>query len=198
MFGLGMGIAACLVIVKYIDFEASYDNFHANSEKLYRVTRQTELASGEKKPPIVVTSYGLEPALVSLNLPEVNGSIRIHPMYGGCVVSYQGSGAEARAFHEKKMILADSTFLRAFTFETIISQSETALDRPNSIVITKSVAAKYFGKDDPIGKTLKLTGGWGAMAEYLVSAVIENVPGNSHFDFRIPSANSQSIFARSI
>ena len=181
IFGLGMGIAACLVIVKYIGFEGSYDSFHVNSERLYRVTRSTLLHNGEKKQPIVVTTYGLGPALAA-NLPEVKRSIRVHPMYGGGVVSYQSSDTEVRAFHEKKMILADSTFLRAFTFRIIMGQVETALDQPNSIVITKSMAEKYFGQEDPMGKTLKLTGGWGD-GDYLVSAVIENLPGNSHFDF---------------
>src|SRR6266487_603969 len=180
IFGLGLGIAACLVIVKYIEFEASYDAFHVNSERLYRVTRST-IQNGEKKPPIVVTSYGLGPALTS-NLPEVKRSIRLHPMYGGSVVSYQVPGAEARTFHEKKISIVDSTFLRAFTFQAVSGQVETALDQPNQVVITKSAAQKYFGKDDPLGKALKFSGGW-EDGDYFVSAVIENVPGNSHFDF---------------
>jgi putative ABC transport system permease protein len=192
IFGLAMGIAACLIIVKYIDFEASYDNFHVNSQRLYRVTRSV-LQNGEMKPAIVVTTYGLGPALNS-NLPEVKRSIRLHPMYGGAVVSYQASSIDSRAFHEKKISMVDSTFLRAFTFKAIKGLGEAALDDPNNIVITKSAAEKYFGKEDPIGKTLKLSGGWGD-GDYLVSAVIEDVPGNSHFnfDFLVPTHN---LFSR--
>ena len=180
IFGLAMGLAACLVIVKYIDFEASYDHFHANSDRLYRVTRSI-LQNGEKKPSNIVTSYALGPTLAS-NLPEIKRSIRLHPMYGGSVVSYQPAGAEARAFHEKKISIVDSTFLRAFTFQGVSGQVETALDQPNQVVITSSAAEKYFGNEDPLGKALKFSGGW-IEGDYLVSAVIKNVPGNSHFDF---------------
>jgi putative ABC transport system permease protein len=192
ILGLGLGIAACLVIVKYIDFEASYDSFHVNSERLYRVTRSIN-QNGEMQSPNVVTSYGLGPALLS-NLPEIKRSIRLHPMYGGAIVSYHASGTNSRAFHEKKLIMADSTFLRAFTFKAIAGQLETALDQPNNIVITKSAAEKYFGSEDPLGKTLKLSGGW-EDGDYSVSAVIENVPGNSHFDFDflVPTHN---LFSR--
>jgi putative ABC transport system permease protein len=192
IFGLAIGIAACLVIVTYVDFEASYDNFHLHGSRLFRVTRATT-HNGEKLPPIIVTTYGLGPALAA-ELPEVKRAVRLHPMYGGAVMTYESPSGESRAFHEKKITMADSTFLRAFTFRALAGIPETALDQPRNIVITKAVALKYFGQDDPIGKTLKLSGGW-EDGDYQVAAVIENVPGNSHFDFEI-LVPTHNLFSR--
>lgn len=188
IFGLALGVAACLVILKYIDFETSYDDFHPNGPALYRVTRSI-FQNGEKKTPNVVTSYGLGPALED-NLPEVKRTIRTHQMYGGAVMIYAPPAGDPLAFQMDRILIVDSTFLRAFSFKAVEGNTETALDNPYSIVIAKAVAEKYFGNEDPIGKTIKLTGGW-VDGDYTVSAVIENIPGNTHFyfDVLVPSHN---------
>lgn len=188
IFGLALGVAACLVILKYIEFETSYDNFHSNAPALYRVNR-TVSKNGETKPPMTYTTYGLAPALQS-DIPEVKRCIRTHSMYGDVVMIYTPPGGNTLTFQMSGVLMVDSTFLRAFTFPSISGDTQTALDNPNSIVITKAVAEKYFGREDPIGKTFKLAGGW-SDGDYSVSAVIENLPGNSHFTFEalIPTHN---------
>lgn len=177
-----MGVAACLVILKYIDFETSYDSFHVNSPTLYRVVRSIT-QNGETKLPNVVTSYGLGPALEA-DFPEIKQSIRTHSMYGGAVIMYTPATGQHLAFHMDKIQMVDPAFLRAFSFKAINGSAETALDKPSSVVITKAVAEKYFGNEDPLGKTLKVAGGW-SDGEYTVTAVLENIPGNTHFNFDV-------------
>lgn len=182
IFGLALGVGACFVILKYMDFETSYDNFHESGSSLYRLTRYV-IQNGERKPDNVVTTYGLGPALVS-DIPEVKRYIRTHTMYGGVVISYNPSGGNPIAFHENKTLIVDSTFLRAFSFAAVNGNAEKSLDDPNSIVITATIAKKYFGDNDPIGKTLKLEGGW-CDGLYNVAAVLKDIPQNSHFSFQV-------------
>jgi putative ABC transport system permease protein len=178
IFGLAMGICACLVILNYIEFETSYDDFNIHSASIYRLNR-TSSQNGEKNSPIVVTTYGLGPALAT-DLPEVKRYIRTHGE--SAVVIHQPEAGEAKAFHEDKIQVVDSTFFHAFTFKAIAGNLKSALDDPNSIVLTASAAQKYFGDADPIGKTMTVSGGR-MNGEYAVSAIMEDVPENSHFVF---------------
>jgi putative ABC transport system permease protein len=112
-------------------------------------------------------------------------------MYGGAVVSFKRDVGEPSTFHEDNIQFADSTFLDVFTYSVIHGDLNTAMDKPNSVVITKNMAEKYFSKrEDPIGKILQVSGGW-ADGDYEVTAVIDNVPQNSHFnfDFLLPTHN---------
>ncbi|MBT1687996.1 ABC transporter permease [Dawidia soli] len=180
ILGLATGVAACLVILHYIDFETSYDQFHSRVGSLYRITRQLH-KEGEIMAPNPKTTYGLGPALAD-ELPEVETYIRTHDEAG--VVLYDAPAGEARAFHENHMLAVDSTFLRAFTFAVIDGNTATALDAPNNIVITRTIARKYFGNDEALGKTLRLAGGR-LKGDYTVTAVLADLPQNSHFDFNI-------------
>ncbi|HEX5170478.1 MAG TPA: FtsX-like permease family protein, partial [Cyclobacteriaceae bacterium] len=130
----------------------------------------------------VLSGYAQGPALLA-DVPEVKTYVRTHPMYGGAVISYERPSGDPSTFHEDNNIqFVDSTFLDVFTYQSIQGNLSTALDNPSSVVITKRIAEKYFGKDeDPIGKVLKVSGGW-SDGDYEVSAVID-VPENSHFQF---------------
>jgi putative ABC transport system permease protein len=189
IFGLAVGVAVCLVILKYVDFELSYDTFHRNAPNIYRTTN-TYYQNGDLRGTGVISSYALGPSLLA-DIPEVNRYVRTHPMYGGAVVSYNRSAGDPSTFHEDNIQFADSTFLDVFTYHAIQGDLNTAMDRPNSVVLTRKTAMKYFGRaDDPIGKVLKVSGGW-ADGDYEVTAVIEDVPQNSHFtfDFLFPIHN---------
>ena len=186
IFGLAMGIGSCLVILKYIDFETSYDKFNAKAASLYRLNR-TFLQNGERSQSQIMTTYGLGPALAD-QIPEVDQFIRTHDEKA--VISYQPASHELRAFHENKILVVDSTFLRAFTFTSLAGKGMSALDDPNAVVLTRSISKKYFGDEDPIGETLHLAGGR-MDGDYTVSSVIEDVPQNSHlvFDILLPMHN---------
>jgi len=159
IFGLAIGVAVCLVILKYVDFELSYDSFHKNASQIYR-TVTTSYRNGEFRGSGVISSYAQGPSLLA-DEPEVKAYIRTHPMYGGAVVTYKRETGDPSTFHEESMQFVDSTFFHAFTYSALQGDLNTALNNPKSVVITRKTAGKYFKKDeDPIGKILQVSGGW--------------------------------------
>lgn len=175
--GLAIGICACLMILAYIDFETSYDNFHAHGDDVYRIIR-TAYKNNEPQPSNVMTTYGCGPALVS-DVPGIRRAARTHNE--STVVTYENGGTR-KAFHESNIIVTDPAFFEIFTFKALSGKLSDALKEPNSIVISRSVAARYFDNEVPIGKMLMLRGGR-IDGTYTVTAVIEDVPANSHFSF---------------
>jgi putative ABC transport system permease protein len=189
LFGLAIGVAVCLIILKYVDFELSYDRFNKNAAQIYRTT-SAYYQNGEYRGTGVISGYAQGPSLLE-DIPEIKTYVRTHPMYGGAVVTYHREHGDPAVFREDEMQFVDSTFLDVFTYKAIEGDLNTALDKPNSVVITKKVADKYFGKEeDPLGKIIQISGGW-ADGDYEVTGVIEKVPQNSHFtfDFLFPIHN---------
>lgn len=178
--GLAIGVAVCLVILKYVDFELSYDNFHQNSDNIYRTVTATH-TNGEFRGAGPLSGYAQGPLLVA-DIPEVKTYVRTHPMYGGAVVSNEAGTNDSKRFHEESIQFVDSTFFDVFTYNAFSGNLSAALDKPNSVVITETVAKKYFNNLDVVGKTLTVSGGW-ADGDYQVTAVIEDAPENSHFPF---------------
>ena len=191
IFGLSTGLAVCLVIWKYVEFESSYDNFHKNADNIYR-TLFTDYINGEKQDSSPRFGFNLGPALVS-DVAEIKMYVRTHGMGGDeAVVSYQTETSDVRLFQEANIQFVDSTFLDIFTHDVIYGNEETALDKPSSVVITESIAQRYFGTEiNPVGKTLHFTTHYWVDGDYEVTAVIKDVPQNSHFhfDFLIPLHN---------
>ncbi|MBL0740509.1 ABC transporter permease [Chryseolinea lacunae] len=190
IFGLALGVAACLVILNYVDYESRYDSYHKHASQLYRVDR-TVYQNDVLKFTTLTSTYGLGPSMLA-EVPEVKRYIRTHPLHGGSVVlTYQPATGDPVSFHETNLQMVDSTFLDAFTYNATAGDLTSALDNPNSIVVTKALAEKYFGPgEDAIGKVLTISGGR-CDGDYQVSAVIDNVPRNSHltFDVLVPLHN---------
>lgn len=181
IFGLAISVAVCLVILQYVDFELSYDHQHTQASQIYR-TVTIHYQGNELRSQSVVSSYAQGPALQT-DMPEVKTYVRTHPMYGGAVVSYTRPSGDPSTFREDDLMFADSTFFDVFTHQVQQGDLRTALQRPASVVITREVADKYFRPgEEPLGKVLKVSGGW-ADGDYEVTAVIDNIPGNSHFRF---------------
>ncbi len=183
IFGLAIGVAVCLVILKYVDFELSYDSFHEKAHQIYRTTT-TNYRNGELRGTGILSGYAQGPAMEA-DLPEVKTYVRTHPMYGGAVFTFKREFGEPSSFHEDDNTLwADSTFFDVFTFKAVEGDLKAALDRPNTIVLTKKAASRYFRPDeDPLGKIIEVAGGW-SDGSFEVTAIIEDVPGNSHFNFQ--------------
>jgi len=180
IFGLALGVCAALLILNYMEFETSYDSFHVNADRLYRIKR-TFIKDNEPGSPNVFTTYALGPTLAH-EIPSIKRYIRTHG--GSCVVAYEPGNGSSISFHENNLLMADSTFFEAFTFTPLAGDLSSALDDPNNIVLTESIWHKYFGDEDAIGKTLKLAGGR-VDGLYSVAAIIKDVPDNSHFSFDI-------------
>ena len=182
IFGLAIGVAVCLVILRYVDFELSYDSFHEKGAHIFR-TITTNYRNGELRGTGVLSGYAQGPALLT-DMPEVKTFIRTHPMYGGAVFTYHRDSGDPSSFREDNNTLwVDSTFFNVFTFKAAQGDLKTALNKPNSIVLSKKAVSRYFKTDeDPLGKTMDVAGGW-FDGGYEVTAVIDDVPENSHFNF---------------
>jgi ABC-type antimicrobial peptide transport system permease subunit len=174
--GLAIGMACCFLIILWVQDELSYDKFHKNADNIYRVAGEGQYSDGSVDK-FAVTPEALAAALKK-EYPEVIYSTKISRTRGG-LFKYDDN-----SFYEKSVVYADEFFFRIFEFPFIKGDAKIALSNPYSIVITKDIANKYFGTDDPIGKTIIYNNTYNLS----VTGIIENIPHNSHlkFDFFIP------------
>lgn len=188
--GLAIGLTCCILTFLYVQYEFSYDRYHVNAENIYRVIRDEpeNVARGgttmENKCPAAL-SEALEN-----NIPEVAISARVHR--ARISIELEGSFVP-----EDKFFHADPEFLEIFTFPFLSGNPKTALKEPFSLVITQEMAEKYFGDENPIGKTIKyLYEFMGSNKEYdlIITGVLKNVPKNSHFTFDFLASN-ETLFA---
>jgi putative ABC transport system permease protein len=169
VFGLAIGITSCLLIGIYIWHELSYDSFHKNANRIVRVTWEYNFGDADNKTATTGTKVGPQ---FQRTFPEVENYVRTlkYPR----VIEYN-----KKQFDEKNFLYADSAFFSVFSFQLIKGNPATVLDAPEKLVITKSMAKKYFGEDDPIGKTIKVN----ATKEFVVTGVAEDAPKNSQIQF---------------
>lgn len=161
ILGLSIGLTCCILLVLYIQHELSYDRFHRNSDQLYRLV-------GDRFAP---TPAPWAPALVR-DFPEVLAAVRVKTPFSRWYVR-----AGDRRFWEKGFYFADAAFFDMFSFPLLAGNPNTVLAAPNAVVISESAAHKYFGNEDPVGKTLTIENQF----EITVTGVMQDMPANSHF-----------------
>ncbi|MFB0565119.1 MAG: ABC transporter permease [Candidatus Aminicenantaceae bacterium] len=177
ILGLAIGMACCLLIVLHIQDELSYDTFHVNADRIFRVVTST---SGDGAPTNATGTFGTGPAMKE-DFPEVLDFVRLRKMGQGTRIYI---GHEDRKFYEERFFFADPSIFTVFTFPLLRGDAEKVLSEPNSILITGDMAEKYFGHEDPIGQILEADPyNSGEMMVFQVTGIAENVPGNSHFHF---------------
>jgi putative ABC transport system permease protein len=171
IFGLTIGLASSILILLYVVNELTYDKFHEKSDRIYRVWISGSMPATEMRH--AVSSPPMAEALVN-DYPEVEQSCRIR-LAGGWLVR-QGE----RVFNEtdEEFIFADSTFFDVFSFKLLRGDPATCLAEPRSIVLSEEYARKYFGEEDPMGRTLKIEQD---TALSVITGVMEDFPQNSHF-----------------
>lgn len=167
--GLTLGITSALFLIIYIADEVSYDCYHENVDRIYRVSSFIEETDDDFTWIVAQIPFG--PQVVQ-DYPEVESFVRFIP-FQRAVFKY-----EDREFFEEDFVYTDTTVFDVFTYDFIKGSPKDALLEPNTIVLTEKIASKYFGKEDPIGKTL-VSGD----EAYKVTGVIKNIPFNSHFRF---------------
>ena len=170
IFGLTIGITCSIFIMLYVTDELSYDHFHDNADNIYRVV--SNIQEPDNAFTWAVAQVPLAPELRNRypeveNFARVSGQGRIKLIYGD------------KQFYEEDIVMADSTFFDVFTYEFINGDMGTALDGPNKIVLTERLAYKYFGEETALGKEFTDD----QDRSFTVSAVIKNVPTNSHLLF---------------
>jgi len=185
LLGLSIGITAGILIIIYIQDELSYDKFHPNVEHKYVVGINGKVGNQE------VSGIFTPPPLAQTAEEEIPGVINATRTYSAGDIVFRH---ENRAFTEKNVFWADSNFYDYFGYELLQGDPETALEGPNKAVITQSMAKKYFGSQNPIGKTL-LVGN--SKTSYEVTGVNADTPQNSHFRYDVLLSFSSINFSRS-
>ena len=175
ILGLALGMAACLIIVQYASFELSYDDFHKQADRIYRV-RFDLFLDGKLQASIPKNFNASGPAL-KRDFPEVENFVRIFPIDGTIAIK-----RDEVVFNEKGIYFVDPSFLEIFSFPLLKGDAATALTAPNTVVITSTAARRFFGKEDAIGKRLVLREAT-LDIPLQVKGIIADVPENSHLDF---------------
>lgn len=174
VLGLALGTAASLLILQYVKYERSFDSFHSNAKNIYRI-QYNHYVNGKQNFECAAAVPAVGPALKN-NFPEVKRFTRLYPVSG--IVSYE-SPTGLVAFREEKMQIADTSVFKVFDFKLVKGDPATCLRGTNKAVISEKAARKYFGDVDPIGKTIA----WDGRRKFEVTAILENLPTNSHIKF---------------
>jgi putative ABC transport system permease protein len=166
IMGLTVGMTSCFLIFMYVKFELSYDSMHIKADRIYRIV------SDIKTPSDIIHAAGPSWAVaphIKPDFPQVEEFVRVS---GESFLIRRGNVK----FQEENSAYADSAFFKVFDFKLIKGNPQTALTEPLSIVLSKSAAVKYFGKEDPLGQTLLFTGE-GIPAK--VTGIMKDIPENS-------------------
>lgn len=166
LISLGIGLSVCFFALLYVRFELSYDTFHEKSNRIYRLVTNVENPTGTS----YESSVGAMGPAIQDAFPEVENMTRIF-------LDYLIVQKDQDSYGEEKIAYADSSFFSVFNFPLILGDPNTVLNAPNTIVLTESLALKYFGKENPVGKTLVINGN---SYPSLVTGVMEDMPANSH------------------
>ncbi len=177
--GLAVGMACTIIILLWVRYELSFDRYHENAERIYRVA--TDFHYGSLQGKYAVSSHPIGPA-IQKDFPEVERAVRFHPVWGRAIIQYGD-----KQFVQENLYYADNTVFAVFTLPLLRGDPGSALTAAYSIVITKEMAAKYFGDEDPLGKVIQIESARHAdlqsEANFTVTGIIEKLPPNSHFTF---------------
>ncbi|MCF0073345.1 ABC transporter permease [Dyadobacter sp. CY261] len=170
IFGLAIGLATCMLILLFVQHELSYDRYNVNADRIFRVTMHGRIGGNEIG--IAGASAPVGPALMR-DYPGMEAYTRLDG--NGTYLVKNGE----KRFTEDRVVFVDSNFFDFFSIPLLKGNSKTMLTEPKTIVITESTALKYFGREDPIGKSLTM----GDQGLFRVTGVCQDVPSNSHFHF---------------
>ena len=168
--GLAIGIACCILIVLYIQYELSFDKYHDKADRIYLLKRHGSFGGKEHTSS---SNNALSAGFIKKDFPEVEDTVRIGFMPNPAVL------CEEKKFYESRVLYADDSFFDIFTYPMTKGDPKSALQAPFSVVITEKIAEKYFGEKDPIGRSLRFNN----QDNFTVTGVIKNVPRNSHLLF---------------
>lgn len=173
--GLAIGVACFLLIFLYINDELSYDRFHSKSDRTYRILEHFESDGvGEHS---ASQPFPVGPALVNDYPGQIDHMTRMFDFQSPFLAL--ANRKLDRSFNEPNVFFVDSTFFDVFDFEMIVGDKSTALDEPNAILITESMAKKYFSDENPLGQIIDFQG----ERNLIVKGIMADAPHNGHFQF---------------
>lgn len=170
-----LGIASCIFITIYIQDEISFDRFNTKADRIYRVVEFIETeGSGEQSSS---APFPTGPTLVEEYSNLIETQVRFFDFQSPTLlITEKNSNKE---FNEPNVLFVDSTFFQVFDYEISKGDKATALQNPNSILLTETAAKRYFGNDDPMGKFLQIEG----RQDLMVTGIMPDPPRNAHFQF---------------
>lgn len=169
ILGLAIGLACCILILLFIQHELSFDKYHNGADRTYRVVIDIKNKTSSRQ--FAATSFTLAPALKE-NFAEVESTARVWKR-DNRLVKY-----ENKMFYEDFLLWADHELFEVLTIPFITGDNENALSRPNTVVLTQRMANKYFGSENPLGRTLNIN-----TIDYEITGVVANAPKNTHLKY---------------
>ncbi len=171
--GLSLGLACFILISLYVQDELSYDRYNENADRIFRINSDIKFGGAEMKLPTCSDPMG---ATLKKDYPQVEEYVRFYNSRGSKLIK---KGNEF--IDEQRVVHADSTVFNVFTLPAVSGNTKTALNEPNTVVISASTALKYFSTTDAVGKMIETNDTKNAL--YKVTAVIKDIPSASHFNF---------------
>lgn len=186
--GLAIGLASFMFIFLYISDELIYDQYHEKADRVYRVNRFYN--ANDANEDAATCPFPLGPTLEVAYPDVVEKSVRFfNALRPKWFFDYTNSNNEVVKFNEQYFVFVDSSVFDVFTFNLVQGDAATALDRPNTIVISESTAKRYFGEESAIGKNLRLE----EFATFEVTGVFSDIPAQSHFKIDLMASLSSFI-----
>jgi putative ABC transport system permease protein len=168
--GLSIGITACILVMLYVKHDLSYDKYHKNAEQIYRI--EFSITQDGVTTHLAQSQALLGPTLKN-EYPDIKKLTRIYFSNRSLVKTGDNNN------YEDRIVYADSAFFEIFSYQSVAGDITEFLKKPNSIILTESTAKKYFGKENPLGKTIEIDNQY----SFEVTGVIKDVPVKSHFKF---------------
>ncbi|MEQ1586202.1 MAG: FtsX-like permease family protein [Cyclobacteriaceae bacterium] len=172
--GLALGISVGIILVLILRFDLTYDQYHTNHNRIYRLGARQQMQGDDFHG--AITARELAPVLQA-EFSQIEKVTRIEVWGRTLVVP---SDSESKSFYEDEIIRADSTYFDLFTHQFLAGDRASCLTGLNSVILTNSASQKYFGTTDVIGKTILIEN-----TMHSITAVIEDMPENSHVKFKI-------------
>ncbi|MCB0839637.1 MAG: ABC transporter permease [Bacteroidetes bacterium] len=166
LIGLALGISCCLLITLFVQDELQYDQYHEHKDVIYRVSNIMRMGTNQDH--YALTGMAVGPGLTEA-YPEIDTFVRFRFSSNRVSVKYQD-----RLFNERLIYMVDPNVFDLFSYTLIKGNKKTALSKPGVVVLTQSLATKYFGDQDPIGKVIELNNN-----DFEVTGVMEDLPSNS-------------------
>ncbi|MDH5386290.1 MAG: ABC transporter permease [Candidatus Aminicenantes bacterium] len=169
IIGLSVGMACCILIFVYVDYELGYDQYHPDADRIYRATTHFKIADGDF---YRGSSPGPMAAALKRDYAEVAYACMVIP-YNRILVEVEGN-----FFSEEHFLYVGNDFFNIWMIEFLEGGPGVVIDRPYTLLLTEDMSRKYFGSSDPTGKTIRLN-----RQEYEISGIIKNPPPNSHLHY---------------
>lgn len=170
--GLSIGMACTILILRWVQYELSFDRYHEKADRIYRLA--TDMDLGKMRGRYAASNY-IAGITLARDYPEVEKSVRFQKVPFKVLFQHKN-----KQFYEDDIVLADDTVFDIFTFPLIIGDPRSALKKAFSIVMTENMAKKYFGDMNPVGRIIRADND----IDITVTGVMKNVPRNSHFTFK--------------